>query len=163
MNDTSSAPPALAWSADNCTIGRVLDEIGDRWSLIVLREVFQGIRRFDDMTVRTSIPRQVLSGRLARLVEHGILRLEPYQEPGQRPRNEYRLTTKGLDLYPVLVAFQQWGTTYLVGPEGSPIAFTHRDCGAEVALDLRCADGHLVADTRDVVPRPGPGARRRKV
>ncbi len=158
---TPGRPAALDWSADNCTIGRVLDEIGDRWSMLVLREVFQGIRRFDDLTLRTAIPRQVLTGRLARLVEHGILRREPYQEPGQRARLEYRLTPKGLDLYPVLVAFQQWGERYLVGPEGSPISFSHRDCGAEVEVSLHCAAGHPISESRDVVPRPGPGARRR--
>ena len=101
-----SRPPALDWSAENCTIGRALDILGDRWSFIVVREVFQGIRRFDDLTVRTSIPRTVLTDRLRRLVDAGILRREPYREPGARLRHEYRLTDKGFDLYPVLVALR---------------------------------------------------------
>jgi DNA-binding HxlR family transcriptional regulator len=152
---------ALDWSVDNCTIQRALEEMGDRWSLIVLREVFQGIRRFDDLTVRTAIPRQVLTARLRRLVEADILKRVPYREPGQRARSEYRLTAKGLDLYPVLVALQRWGATYLVDPEGPATVFTHRDCGEPVDLVLRCAAGHEVPRSRDVVGALGPGARRR--
>jgi DNA-binding HxlR family transcriptional regulator len=156
-----SRPQALDWSVDNCTIQRSLDVMGDRWSLIVLREVFQGIRRFDDLTVRTAIPRQVLTARLRNLVEAGVLKRVPYQEPGQRARSEYRLTQKGLDLYPVFVALQQWGDRYLVDPEGPPTVFTHRDCGEPVDLVVRCRAGHEVESTRDVVGRLGPGARRR--
>ena len=113
-----TAPAALQWSVENCTIQRTLDVIGDRWSLLVLREVFQGIRRFDDMTVRTAIPRQVLTERLRRLVDVGILKRVPYRVPGQRERHEYRLTDKGLDLYPVLIALQAWGNQYLADPRG---------------------------------------------
>lgn len=158
-----SRPEALDWSVDNCTVGRALAVLGDRWSFIVLREVFNGIRRFDDLRVRTAIPRQVLTDRLARLVDEGLLRREPYREPGQRERQEYRLTAKGLDLYPVLVALNEWGSTYYADPEGSPLAFADRrdDCGGEVAVVLRCSEGHDVTDVRDVVVRPGPGIRRR--
>jgi len=156
-----SRPQALEWSADNCTIGRALDVIGDRWTFLVLREVFQGIRRFDDLTVRTAIPRTVLTDRLRRLVDAGILRKEPYREPGARSRMEYRLTEKGLDLYPVLLALQTWGDRYLAGPEGSPIEFAHRGCDAKVRLVLRCEAGHELPRVRDVAGRPGPGARRR--
>jgi DNA-binding HxlR family transcriptional regulator len=156
-----SEPAALEWSADNCTIGRTLDVIGDKWSLLVLREVFQGIRRFDQLTVRTAIPRQMLTDRLDRLVADGLLRREPYQEPGQRRRHEYRLTDKGIDLYPVLLAMQQWGDRYLADPDGSPITFVHRDCDEPVDLVLRCGAGHELVSNRDVGGRPGPGARRR--
>src|SRR5512138_256798 len=151
-------PEALAWSAENCTIGRALEIIGEKWSIVVLREVFMGIRRFEDLRVRTSIPRQVLTNRLARLVDHGLLRRQPYQEPGHRSRDEYRLTQKGLDLYPVLLALLEWGDRYLGDPDGSPIALTHRDCGEPVHVELRCADGHPVTP-RDTIPRPGPGVR----
>ena len=75
-------PAALAWSADNCTIGRALEIIGEKWTFLVLREVFMGIRRFDDLRVQTGIPRQVLTNRLATLVEHGLLRREPYRSRG---------------------------------------------------------------------------------
>ncbi len=154
-------PPALDWSVDNCTIQRAVEEIGDRWSLLLLREVFQGVRRFDDLTVRTAIPRQVLTERLRRLVEAGIVRRVPYHVPGQRVREEYRLTEKGLDLYPVFVALQQWGNRYLVDPDGPPLTFVHRDCGEPVDLVLRCTDGHEITDSRQVAGALGPGARRR--
>ncbi|MEH0845579.1 helix-turn-helix domain-containing protein [Micromonospora sp. CPCC 205711] len=154
-------PAALDWSVENCTIARAMAILGERWTLVVLREVFNGIRRFDDMRVRTRIPRQVLTDRLATLVEHGVLRREPYREPGSRLRHEYRLTDKGLDLWPVLVAVLGWGDRYLADPDGPPLSVTHRDCGAEVRVALRCAEGHELADPREVVPRPGPGARRR--
>jgi DNA-binding HxlR family transcriptional regulator len=153
-------PEALDWSIENCTIQRALAVLGDRWTFVVLREVFNGIRRFDDMRVRTSIPRQVLSGRLARLVAEGLLRREPYREPSQRPRSEYRLTRKGLDLYPILVALNEWGTAYYADPQGSPLAFRHRDCPGQVGVTLKCSEGHRVESVRDVLPAAGPGARR---
>jgi len=156
-----SSPTALDWAVDNCTIGRTLDILGDRWSFIVLREVFQGIRRFDDLTVRTAIPRTVLTDRLRRLVDSGVLRREPYREPGSRGRFEYRLTDKGLDLYPVLIALQEWGNRYLADTDGPPVEFVHRGCDERVGLVLRCEGGHEVDRPRDVGARPGPGARRR--
>ena len=152
---------ALDWSIDGCTIGRAMEILGEKWTIVVLREVFNGIRRFDDMRVRTGIPRQVLTNRLAMLVEHEVLRREPYQEPGARVRHEYRLTAKGLDLYPVMIAVAAWGDRYLADPQGPPLEFTHRGCGALVHAELHCADGHTVGGNREVVPRPGPGARRR--
>ncbi|MEV4756769.1 helix-turn-helix domain-containing protein [Micromonospora sp. NPDC049559] len=139
-----------------------MEILGERWTLVVLREIFNGIRRFGDMRERTNIPRQVLTNRLAMLVEQGVLRREPYREPGARQRYEYRLTEKGLDLWPVLVTVLAWGDRYLADPEGSPLAVVHRDCGAEVRAVLRCADGHELAGPRQAVPRPGPGARRRR-
>jgi len=151
-------PDALSWSAENCTIGRAMEVLGEKWTVIVLREVFMGIRRFDDMRVRTQIPRQVLTNRLATLVDHGLLRREPYQEPGARVRDEYRLTQKGLDLYPVLVALRDWGDRYLADPDGSPMIATHRECGEMVHVELRCQAGHELVP-RDVIPRPGPGIR----
>lgn len=113
-------PTALDWELDNCTIARAMAILGERWTVVVLREVFTGVRRFDDMRERTGIPRQVLTNRLARLVEEGLLRREPYREPGARQRHEYRLTDKGLDLWPMLVALLAWGDRYLADPEGSP-------------------------------------------
>jgi DNA-binding HxlR family transcriptional regulator len=161
MPPTLARPPALDWSIDTCTIGRAMEILGEKWTVVVLREVFNGVRRFADMRERTGIPRQVLTNRLASLVEQGVLRREPYQEPGARVRHEYRLTTKGLDLYPVLTAVKAWGDRYLADPAGPPLEFAHRGCGAEIHAELHCAAGHHVAEHRDVVPRPGPGSRRR--
>ena len=154
-------PVALDWSVDNCTIGRTMEILGERWMLVVLREVFNGIRRFEDMRERTNIPRQVLANRLNRLVEAGVLRRSRYQEPGFRAREEYRLTPKGLDLYPILVAVREWGDRHLADPEGPPMEIRHRDCGALVKVVLRCEAGHDVASAREVVARPGPSAHRR--
>ena len=153
----SSAPPALAWSTANCTVGRTMTILGERWTFVVLREVFNGVRRFDDISRHGGIPRQVLSNRLALLVEQDILRREPYQEPGERVRHEYRLTGKGFDLYPVMVAIADWGDRYLADPEGPPVEFAHRDCGAPVHAVVECTAGHRVDRPRDLAPRPGPG------
>ncbi len=155
-------PSALDWSVDNCTIGRAMEILGEKWTLVVLREVFNGVRRFDDMRERTGIPRQVLANRLATLVARGVLRRAPYREPGARARNEYRLTEMGLDLYPMLVAVRAWGDRYLADPAGSPVTFVHRDCGAEVHAVLCCDAGHEALKPREVVARPGPGAHRRR-
>lgn len=154
-----TTPPALAWSTDNCTVGRAMEVLGERWTFVVLREVFNGVRRFEDMRRHAGVPRQVLTNRLVLLVEQEILRKEPYREPGQRQRHEYRLTEKGFDLYPVLVAIREWGDRYLADPDGSPVEFEHVGCGAEVVSTLRCREGHDVTRHRDVATRPGPGIR----
>ena len=143
----------------NCAIGAAVEILGERATFLVLREAFNGVRRFDDMQRRTGIPRQVLSSRLARLVGEGLLRKVPYQEAGQRSRDEYRLTRKGVDLYPVMVALMQWGDQYKAGPEGPPVLLRHRDCGEPVRLRLSCRAGHVLESARDVTPVPGPGAR----
>ncbi|BFU43749.1 winged helix-turn-helix transcriptional regulator [Krasilnikovia sp. MM14-A1004] len=161
MTPATAHPEALDYSADVCTIGRAMAVLGERWTVVVLREVFIGNRRFDDMRARTGIPRQVLTNRLATLVASGLLRREPYREPGARVRHEYRLTGKGLDLYPVLIAVREWGDRYLAEPDGPPLVMEHRGCGAPVHGELRCAEGHHVDQYRDIMPRPGPGARRR--
>ncbi|RJL32046.1 winged helix-turn-helix transcriptional regulator [Bailinhaonella thermotolerans] len=148
-----------AWP-ENCSIERTLRVLGEKWTFLVLREAFSGVRRFADMQARTGAPRQVLSARLAKLVEEGMLRKVPYQEPGQRQRDEYRLTEKGLDLYPIMISLMAWGDKYLA-EDGAPVLITHRDCGAPVALELHCADGHPVAGPREVTPLPGPGATTR--
>jgi DNA-binding HxlR family transcriptional regulator len=153
-------PWALDYDTTNCTIGATIGIIGEKWTFLVLREVFNGVRRFDDMQRRTGAPRQVLSDRLARLVERGLLRKIPYQERGQRSRQEYRLTEAGLDLYPVLVALMQWGDRHAASPAGPPALLTHRDCGEPVRLELTCAAGHRLASAREVTPLPGPGARK---
>jgi DNA-binding HxlR family transcriptional regulator len=136
-----------------------MEVLGEKWTIVVLREVFTGVRRFDQMRERTGIPRQVLANRLTMLVDAGILRRVPYQDAGARARHEYRPTEKGFDLYPVLVAVREWGDKYLADPEGPPLRTVHRECGADVHLQMRCADGHDIDTPREVVPRPGPGAR----
>jgi len=151
---------ALEYDSSDCTIASALTVLGEKWTFLVLREAFNGVRRFTDMQRRIGAPRQVLSERLARLVEAGILRTESYQEPGQRARSEYRLTAKGMDLFPVIAALLEWGNKHAAGPAGPILDLTHRDCGEPVALKLTCSGGHVLESAREVTPVPGPGARR---
>ena len=148
----------LDYDSANCAIGAAVDIIGERPTFLVLREAFNGVRRFDDMRRRTGMPRQVLSDRLARLVREDLLRKVPYQDAGQRTRHEYRLTSKGLDLYPVLVALMEWGDRHALDSAGPQVMLRHRDCGEPVQLQLSCRAGHVLQSARDVTPVPGPGA-----
>lgn len=150
----------LDYDMQQCTIAATLEIVGEKWTFLVLREAFNGVRRFDDIRRRTGAPRQVLSDRLGRLVTEDLVRKVPYREPGQRTRSEYRLTAKGVALFPVLAALLEWGNTYAASPAGPTVELTHRDCGAPVRLHLACSEGHPVASARDVTPLPGPGARR---
>ena len=153
-------PWILDYDSANCAIGAAVGIIGERSTFLVLREAFNGVRRFADMQRRTGMPRQVLSDRLARLVTEGLLRKVPYRENGQRSRDEYRLTDKGLDLYPVLVALMEWGDRYEVGSAGPQVVLRHRDCGEPLRLQLACGGGHVIGSAREVTPVPGPGARK---
>jgi DNA-binding HxlR family transcriptional regulator len=155
-----SKPWALDYDTQDCTIGAALGIIGEKWTFLVLREVFNGVRRFADMQRRTQAPRQVLSDRLGTLVDEGILRKVPYQEAGQRARSEYRLTEKGIDLFPLIAALLEWGNKHAATSAGPLVTLQHRDCGAPVALQLACADGHVLASAREITPVPGPGARK---
>jgi DNA-binding HxlR family transcriptional regulator len=150
----------LDYDSANCAIGATVGLIGERPTFLVLREAFNGVRRFADMQRRTGMPRQVLSDRLTRLVGEGLLRKVPYQENGQRSRYEYRLTEKGLDLYPVLVALMEWGDRHAVGSAGPQVLLQHRDCGEPVRLQLTCRAGHELESAREVTPVPGGGARK---
>jgi DNA-binding HxlR family transcriptional regulator len=129
--------------ASSCSIIGAVDALGDVWSILVLRELFLGVRRFNDIQSELGVSRSVLSDRLARLTELGIVRAVPYQEPGDRPRNEYRLTRKGVDLLPLIVALKTWGDEHL--DDGAPrIRLQDRDSGEEVRLELRTTSGAVV-------------------
>jgi DNA-binding HxlR family transcriptional regulator len=143
----------------NCSVARTLDVVGDRWTLLVLRDACNGVRRFDDLQRRLGAARTVLSARLGALVEHGILDRVPYRDPGQRERYEYRLTEKGRDLQPVVLALLQFGDKHLADPDGPPVEVRHADCGAAVHVELVCDEGHHVESPRELRSAPGPGAR----
>ena len=111
-----------------CSITRPLTVFGDRWTFVIVKQAFAGVRRFEDFQASLGISRGRLSDRLDRLVEHDILRREPYRNG--RTRHEYRLTQKGLDLYPVLIAIRDWGDAYMA-PDGPPVNYRHTTCGGE--------------------------------
>jgi DNA-binding HxlR family transcriptional regulator len=129
------------WTRDNCAVGNTLAIIGERWTMLILREAFLGVRRFEQLQRNTGMARNILSDRLNTLVLHGILRRELYQE---RPeRHEYRLTEQGLDLYPVLLTIMDWGSKH-VG--GRAMVLTHKTCGATVMPHIACPEcGEQVA------------------
>jgi DNA-binding HxlR family transcriptional regulator len=147
------------YSSENCSIKRTLEIVGERWTLLVLRESFYGARRFEQFHSHVGCARNILSDRLATLVEHGLLSREPYRELGARQRNEYLLTEKGLDLFPAVIALMHWGDRWESDRDGPPVQIEHRDCGAPLEVRLRCARGHDDLSARDAKPVLGPAAR----
>ena len=140
-----------------CSIARAVEVIGDRWTILVLRDAFRGIRRFDDLRRDLEIARPVLADRLKKLVEHGVLEKRLYQE---RPRRyEYRLTPMGRELSPILVALMRWGDQHLADEAGPPTVLTH-DCGHELRQGFYCAACREVFSPGEIRSRPGPGAHR---
>lgn len=146
-------------STENCPVQRTLDVVGEKWTLLILRDAANGVRRFDDFRRHIGLSEAVLSDRLRKLTSAGILRTVPYREPGSRARNEYRLTEKGWDLWPVLVALRQWGEAHAATGEGSVLDVRHTDCGAPVRIVVECSADGTALTPRDVTARPGPGAR----
>jgi len=138
-----------------CPMARALAGIGDTWSLLVLREVFYGRRRFSDFVAFTGAQKTVVSDRLKRLVANGIFdRVEYQQHPS---RHEYRLTEKGEALFPVLLALAKWGDDWAGTPAGPPVAFTHADCGHALGQTMVCGSCGGLIDSRQVIPSAGPG------
>jgi DNA-binding HxlR family transcriptional regulator len=149
----------LQISTENCTIQRTLDLVGEKWSLLVLRDAMNGVRRFDDFRRHVGLSESVLADRLRKLVEAGIMRTVPYNEPGSRTRNEYRVTRKGWDLWPAMIALKQWGDRYEADPEGTPMEVTHAECGEPVQAVVTCTAGHGPLIPPEARTRPGPAAR----
>ena len=122
----------------HCSVARTLDIVGERWTLLVLRDAFNGKRRFEEFAASLPVARNVLSKRLATLVEHGVLERRRYQE---RPeRFEYRLTSAGRELYPVLIGLLQWGDRHLAGEDGPPLVVTHRGCTGHPESRVVCSE-----------------------
>lgn len=133
---------------DRCPIDRAMQVIGNRTSMLLLREAFYGATRFDALVTRVGVTEAVAAQRLKQLVAVGVLEKQPYREPGQRTRFEYVLTEAGHDLLPAVFALAQWGARHL--PGGGP-ALTHLDCGEPVEVAVRCAAGHDVLEDELVV------------
>jgi DNA-binding HxlR family transcriptional regulator len=138
-----------------CSIARTMAGIGDGWSSLILRDLFLGVARFDDLVEDLGISRNLLTRRLASLAKFGIVTRRPYQS---RPaRYEYGLTEAGLELVPVLVALSAWGDRWAPLPEGPPLFYVHARCGCRFTPRIRCSacDGELAA--ADIRAAPGPG------
>lgn len=138
----------------NCSIARSLEILGEWWTLLIVRDAFLGIRRFDDFQRDLGISRNILSDRLATLVEHRVLERRRYQEHPER--FEYRLTEKGVDLYPVIVSLLRWGDKW-ESPNGPPLRLVHEVCGHDSQAELVCSHCGEPLDPRQVRPRYGPG------
>jgi DNA-binding HxlR family transcriptional regulator len=144
------------YKAQVCSIAGTLEVVGERWSLLIVRDVFLGLRRFDQIQANLGIARNVLQARLRRLIDQGVLERRLYQE---RPaRYEYRLTEKGLDLWPTLVALMQWGDRYAAPAVGPPVLLEHRGCGGAVDEHRICERCGARLSVRESRALAGPGA-----
>jgi DNA-binding HxlR family transcriptional regulator len=136
------------YEGQNCSIAKALELLGERWTLLVIREAFLGTRRFEGFAERLDIARNVLTARLTLLVEQGVLERVRYQD---RPeRFEYRLTEKGLDLWPTIVSLLQFGDRYYA-PDGPPVVLRHRDCGGEIDDRRMCTECGAPLTAREAV------------
>ena len=140
-------------SGEPCSIARSLAVIGDRWTLLLLRDAFLGVRRFEDFERRLGISRGIIAERLKRLVGEGVLRREPYQD--HPVRHEYRLTDKGLALHPVIMTIVHWGDAHYAGVEGPPLIHRHKGCGCDFRPVLSCSECGGSVTARDVEVRAG--------
>lgn len=150
----------MQWNAigeQDCSMARTLAVIGDRWTLLILRECFLRVRRFDEFQERLGIGRPILTDRLQKLVDNFVLTKVAYQ---QKPtRHEYRLTPKGLDLYPVVLSIVHWGDVHLSGRKGRPVLHEHIACGHAFDPLMTCSECAAALDPRDVRVLAGPGLR----
>jgi DNA-binding HxlR family transcriptional regulator len=135
---------------DSCSIARAMEILGERWTFLILRESFYGVRRFSDMQRNLGIARNILSTRLHTLVASGILERRLYQEEPER--YEYRLTQSGRDLYPAMVTLMQWGDKHLQDEPEPPIVLRHNRCGHEADPVLVCSHCREQLRPRDVTP-----------
>ena len=140
-----------------CSIARTLDVIGEPWSPLILRDVWVGFSRFEQIQADLGISRKVLAERLNHLVEHGVLERRPYD---RRPRCEYVLTDQGNELVDMLIVMVGWADKWLAGEAGPPVLYRHRACGEISHADLRCAHcgEPMHADDVELLPSPGAAA-----
>lgn len=143
-----------------CGVSRTIEIVGDAWTLMILRDMFLGARRFDDLQRQTGCSPHLLSQRLKRLEAEKIVKRRAYSE---RPlRHEYRLTERGRDLWPVVVALKSWGDRWLTRPGGAPIELTHRGCGRVTQPRMCCSECGDPMDARASVPSLSPAMARER-
>lgn len=135
-----------------CSVAQCLEVVGEWWTMLIIRDAFLGVRRFDEIQTHLGISRNVLTQRLAHLVDHGVLDKVPYSE--HPPRYEYRLTDKGRDLWPVLTAMRQWGDAW-AAPDGPPLVVEHLACGHVAEAVMTCARCGGRLGPREVEVRAG--------
>jgi DNA-binding HxlR family transcriptional regulator len=138
----------------DCSVAQCLEVVGEWWSMLIVRDAFLGVSRFDQFQARLGISRNILQQRLARLVDAGVLVRVPYSE--HPPRYDYRLTDKGRDLWPVITAMRQWGDRH-AAPEGPPVQVVHKACGHVADAVLVCSSCGEAVGARDVRAVAGPG------
>lgn len=148
-----------AWDFEPDSIVLALESLRPRTSGAIIRESFYGTRRFDDFQRHCGISPSVLSTRLRAMVSDGLLEKVPYQAPGARARDEYRLTDKGRSLAPILIALNDFADRWLLEPGESTVTLRHRGCGQRVHTSVACEAGHHIDAAADIVASPGPGAR----
>ena len=139
----------------NCSIARSLEVIGEWWTLLILRDAFFGITRFDDFQARLGIARNILTKRLDTLIDHGVLEPRCYDEA--RGRNDYVLTDKGRALWPVMVTIREWGNEWIFGRDHEPLGLQHRDCGEVTQPEMVCDKCGEKLHERSFRNIPGPG------
>ena len=144
------------WGNEDCSVAQTLEIIGERWAMLLLREAFLGTRRFEDLQRNIGCARNILSDRLHKLVANEILERRPYQD--RPPRFEYRLTEKGIELYPILVTLMQWGDRHLANEQGPALVLEHKACGHETQPELVCSHCGERLNARDMRAHVGPGA-----
>lgn len=141
---------------ERCSVARTVSVIGDRWTLLVLRDCFLGVRRFEAFQERLGISRPMLADRLRKLVEAGVLSKKQYEQAPAR--HEYRLTRKGLDLHPVIMAIVHWGDVHMAGRAGRPLLHRHKRCGQLFDPVTVCSECGEPLEAREVEVEAGPGA-----
>ena len=145
------------FNLEDCSIAKTLEIVGERWTLLLLREAFYGVRRFEEFQRSLGVARNILTDRLQRLVGHGIFERRQYQD--RPPRYEYRLTQRGIDLYPALISLMEWGDRYLAEGAGGPVVLEHKSCGKVSVPFMACSACGEAITARDMRPR----ARKRRV
>ena len=145
--DSAPMPLGTDYAGQTCSLARTLEVVGERWTLLIVRDLFFGVRRFTDLQRHLDIPRAVLASRLAMLVDEGIVEPDPY-----------RLTEAGEELWPAVHALMQWGERH-ASPDGPRRVFAHVDCSSDLDAGGRCPTCGFAPRASALVMRPGPGAK----
>jgi DNA-binding HxlR family transcriptional regulator len=146
-------PLPSAYATQACPLARALELVGERWTLLIVRDLFMGVHRFGELVTHLDIPRAVLSSRLAALVEQGLVERRPYRAG----RAEFHLTSSGRELWPVLHGLMDWGDRHCAAPGGRRRVFLHAACGTMLTAAGDCPSCGTSPDPSQIETRPGPG------